>query len=89
VEYFSRFVTLRPGYVISTGTPGQTAWGWDGELGGKRAGDPKRPARLYLEAGDVVRCRIEKIGTLENPVELAATSRKEPRKGGKHADAGM
>jgi 2-keto-4-pentenoate hydratase/2-oxohepta-3-ene-1,7-dioic acid hydratase in catechol pathway len=76
IEYFSRFVTLRPGYVISTGTPGQTAWGWDGELGGKRASDPGRPQRLYLEPGDVVRCRIEKIGTLENPVALAPPPRR-------------
>ncbi len=69
VAYFSKFVTLRPGFVISTGTPGRTGWGWDGDLGGKRAGDLKdRPARPYLAHGDVVRCEIEKIGTLENPV---------------------
>ena len=36
VEFFSTFVTLRPGVVIATGTPGGTAWGTDPELGGKK-----------------------------------------------------
>jgi len=76
VAFFSRFVTLQPGYLISSGSPGRTAWGWDAELGGKRAGDAKgRPKRLYLEPGDTVRCEIEKIGVLENPVAAAAKRR--------------
>jgi 2-keto-4-pentenoate hydratase/2-oxohepta-3-ene-1,7-dioic acid hydratase in catechol pathway len=71
VAFFSKFVTLRPGYLISSGTPGRTAWGWDAELGGKRAGDRNgRPKHLYLRPGDVVRCEIEKIGILENPIIL-------------------
>jgi len=83
IAYFSKFVTLHPGYVISTGTPGRTAWGWDADLGGKRAGETTdRPKRLYLDDGDVVRCEIEQIGVLENPVRKGgprASSRVRPR----------
>ena len=55
VSYLSRTMTLEPGDVISTGTPGG--------VGVFR--DP--PVRL--RAGDVVRLEIEKIGVLENRVE--------------------
>lgn len=70
VEFFSKFVTLRPGFVISSGTPGRTAWGWDPEVGGKRT--QHRPEPLYLGPGDVVRVEIEKIGALENPIATAS-----------------
>lgn len=72
VEFFSTFVTLRPGVVISTGTPGGTAWGTDAELGGKK---PMRkdvaPAGGYLQPGDEVVCEIERIGRLKNRVVAA------------------
>ena len=72
VEFFSTFVTLRPGVVIATGTPGGTAWGTDPELGGKK---PMRKDVIaptgYLRAGDTVVCEIEKIGRLENRVAAA------------------
>lgn len=72
IAFFSTFITLRPGVVISTGTPGGTAWGTDPELGGKK---PMRrdviAPRGYLEAGDVVTCEIENIGRLTNPVVAA------------------
>lgn len=72
VEFFSTFITLRAGVVISTGTPGGTAWGTDPELGGKK---PMRrdviAPRGYLNAGDVVVCEIEGIGRLENRVVSA------------------
>lgn len=72
VEFFSTFVTLRPGVVISTGTPGGTAWGTDTELGGRK---PMRkdvaPAGGYLQAGDEVVCEIEGIGRLRNRVAAA------------------
>ena len=72
VEFFSTFVTLRPGVVISTGTPGGTAWGTDAELGGKK---PMRKDGIaaggYLRAGDVVVCEIEGIGRLRNRVRAA------------------
>jgi 2-keto-4-pentenoate hydratase/2-oxohepta-3-ene-1,7-dioic acid hydratase in catechol pathway len=80
VCFFSRFVTLRPGYVISTGTPGRTGWGWDGELGGKRAHETNgRPKNPYLQPGDMVRCEIEKIGILENPVAMAEKEKPKAR----------
>lgn len=72
VEFFSTFVTLRPGVVISTGTPGGTAWGTDAELGGKK---PMRKdvaaAGGYLQAGDEVVCEIERVGRLRNRVKAA------------------
>ncbi|MBM3357416.1 MAG: fumarylacetoacetate hydrolase family protein [Betaproteobacteria bacterium] len=72
VEFFSTFITLRPGVVISTGTPGGTAWGTDPELGGKK---PMRrdvvAPRGYLQAGDEVVCEIEGIGRLRNRVVAA------------------
>lgn len=53
VEFCSARVTLKPGDVISTGTP----FG----VGGFR--------KIFLKAGDVVRIEIAGIGVLENPVE--------------------
>ncbi len=73
IEFFSTFVTLQPGVVISTGTPGGTAWGTDPELGGKK---PMRKdvvtAKGYLQPGDEVACEIEGVGKLVNRV-VAAT----------------
>ncbi|ESP86998.1 fumarylacetoacetate hydrolase family protein [Candidatus Halobonum tyrrellensis] len=54
VEYISGFTTLRPGDVISTGTPGGVGVFSD-------------PPEL-LEPGDEVEIEIEGIGTLSNPV---------------------
>jgi len=69
IEFFSTFVTLQPGVVISTGTPGGTAWGSDAELGGKK---PMRrdvvSAGGYLQPGDEVVCEIEGVGRLVNRV---------------------
>jgi len=52
IEYLSARVTLRPGDVISTGTP----FG----VGGFR--------NIFLKAGDVLKVEIEGIGRIENPV---------------------
>jgi len=54
VEYISEDITLMPGDVIATGTPAGV-------------GIFRDPPRL-LAPGDVVRCRIENIGELENRV---------------------
>jgi 2-keto-4-pentenoate hydratase/2-oxohepta-3-ene-1,7-dioic acid hydratase in catechol pathway len=69
VEFFSTFLTLEPGVVISTGTPGGTAWGTDAELGGRKPmrRDVTAPAG-YLQPGDEVVCEIELIGQLRNRV---------------------
>jgi 2-keto-4-pentenoate hydratase/2-oxohepta-3-ene-1,7-dioic acid hydratase in catechol pathway len=72
IAFFSTFVTLRPGVVIATGTPGGTAWGTDPELGGKK---PMRKdvvaPRGYMQPGDSVACEIEGIGRLENRIVAA------------------
>jgi acylpyruvate hydrolase len=56
--HLSAVMTLEPGDVIATGTPG----------GVGAARNPKR----FLKPGDVVRVEIERLGTLENPVEAEA-----------------
>ncbi|MFQ5915049.1 MAG: fumarylacetoacetate hydrolase family protein [Nitrospinota bacterium] len=69
VAYYSTFLTLQPGMLIASGTPGGPALGSDTELGA----DPyeRKDGVLrgrYLQAGDIIRCEVEKIGVLENPV---------------------
>jgi 2-keto-4-pentenoate hydratase/2-oxohepta-3-ene-1,7-dioic acid hydratase in catechol pathway len=54
VAFASRTITLEPGDVIATGTP----------AGVGHYQDPPR----YLVGGDVMRCEIEGIGAIENPV---------------------
>jgi acylpyruvate hydrolase len=54
VAFASRTITLEPGDVIATGTP----------AGVGHYQDPPR----YLVGGDVMRCEIDGIGVLENPV---------------------
>jgi 2-keto-4-pentenoate hydratase/2-oxohepta-3-ene-1,7-dioic acid hydratase in catechol pathway len=54
IAYVSRFTTLKPGDVISTGTPVGTGMGFD---------PPK-----WLKAGDVVEITVPEIGTLKNTV---------------------
>ena len=55
IEYVSQGMTLKPGDVISTGTP---------EGVGAFTGGP------YLKNGDVLEGTVEKIGTLRNPVRI-------------------
>ncbi len=53
IEYASAGMTLKPGDVISTGTPlGVSLWG----------------AQRFLADGDVVEAEVEGIGVLRNPV---------------------
>jgi len=54
IEYLSRVFTLEPGDVVATGTP-------------PGVGFVRTPPR-YLRRGDLVRCTVERVGTLENPV---------------------
>lgn len=53
VEYISAGITLKPGDIISTGTPGGVA----AFTGGR-----------YLKDGDLVEASIDRIGSLRNPV---------------------
>jgi 2-keto-4-pentenoate hydratase/2-oxohepta-3-ene-1,7-dioic acid hydratase in catechol pathway len=54
IEYFSKGVTLVPGDLIATGTPGGV-------------GDERKPP-WYLQEGDVVEVTVDGVGTLRNPV---------------------
>ena len=52
--YASNILTLRPGDVISTGSPAGVGF--------------TRNPPIFMKAGDVAECTIEKVGTLTNPV---------------------
>lgn len=54
VEYLSKVMTLEPGDIIATGTSSGVG--------------VKMKPRGYMEAGDIVKIEIEKIGSLSNPV---------------------
>ena len=59
VELISATITLDPGDVIATGTPAGVG--------------VFRDPPVYLEPGDRVRCEIEGIGSVENPIVDGAT----------------
>ncbi|HYM63904.1 MAG TPA: fumarylacetoacetate hydrolase family protein [Gaiellaceae bacterium] len=54
VEYVSRYLTLLPGSVLATGTPGGTGWSQDPDLGGTQVTPAGSEPGRYLEAGDIV-----------------------------------
>lgn len=54
IAFLSQAITLEPGDVIATGTPGGV-------------GTSRKP-QVFLKAGDVVAVEVEGIGILENPV---------------------
>jgi len=62
VAHVSRFATLEPGDLITTGTP-------------RGVGCFRQPP-IYLAPGDVVRCSIDGIGELVNPTRVTPTSLK-------------
>jgi 2-keto-4-pentenoate hydratase/2-oxohepta-3-ene-1,7-dioic acid hydratase in catechol pathway len=51
IEYLSQAMTLEPGDIIFTGTPGGIGWA--------------RKPQVFLSPGDVCRCEIEGIGYIE------------------------
>ena len=55
VSYVSRFMTLYPGDLITTGTPPGVGMG-------------VKPNPVYLKAGDVMRLGIEKLGEQQQTV---------------------
>ena len=55
IHELSRGMTLRAGTIIATGTPSGVGMGME--------------PPVWLNAGDVVRCEIDGIGVLENPVK--------------------
>jgi 2-keto-4-pentenoate hydratase/2-oxohepta-3-ene-1,7-dioic acid hydratase in catechol pathway len=54
IAFISRSITLEPGDLIATGTPSGVG--------------VFRDPPVFLEPGDRVRCEVEGIGTVENPV---------------------
>jgi 2-keto-4-pentenoate hydratase/2-oxohepta-3-ene-1,7-dioic acid hydratase in catechol pathway len=54
ISFISQQITLRPGDLIITGTPSGVG--------------VFRDPPIYLEPGDRVRCEVEGIGTVENPI---------------------
>ncbi len=54
IEYISRQITLEPGDIIATGTPAGVG--------------VFRDPPVFLEPGDRVRCQVDGIGTVDNPV---------------------
>ena len=58
VSILSEVMTLEPGDLIATGTPGGVGY-------------PRKPP-IFLKKGDRIAVEIDKIGTLENPVENEA-----------------
>ena len=65
IAYLSVLLTLRPGTVIATGTPGGTGWGTDPELGGTSVTPAGCAPGRYLRPGDHVVSEIEGVGRLE------------------------
>jgi 2-keto-4-pentenoate hydratase/2-oxohepta-3-ene-1,7-dioic acid hydratase in catechol pathway len=57
LQYASNILTLRPGDVISTGSPAGVGF--------------TRNPPVFMKPGDVAACTIERIGTLTNPVAAA------------------
>ncbi len=55
VSYISRFLTLEPGDIITTGTP-------------PGVGAGKKPQPVFLKAGDTVRLGIDKLGEQQQEV---------------------
>ena len=54
IEFISRQITLEPGDIIATGTPAGVG--------------VFRDPPVFLEPGDRVRCEVDGIGTVENPI---------------------
>ena len=55
INDLSRGMTLKPGDIISTGTPAGVAMGMN--------------PQVYLKHGDIVECKVEGIGVLKNIVD--------------------
>ena len=55
IEFLSRYITLEPGDMITTGTPEGVGWG--------------RKPKLFLKNGDTLETEIGGIGVLVNPIK--------------------
>ena len=61
ISFVSRMLTLVPGTVIATGTPGGTGWGNDPELGGTGRVPDGVATPSYLRPGQVVEGRFGEL----------------------------
>lgn len=75
IAYLSTLLTLQPGTVILTGTPGGTGWGMDRSLGGTGRTPPGCAPARYLAPGDTVWGHIERVGDLRFEVVAAEKGR--------------
>ena len=57
IEYYSQFYRFLPGDIITTGSPAGVGYG--------------RKPQLFMKAGDTISVKVERIGTLSNPVAAA------------------
>jgi 2-keto-4-pentenoate hydratase/2-oxohepta-3-ene-1,7-dioic acid hydratase in catechol pathway len=73
VSWLSRLMTLLPGALIATGTPGGTGWSVDRELGGTGVVPPGCVPARYLTAGDRVLSRVAGVGEMTFQVEHRST----------------
>jgi 2-keto-4-pentenoate hydratase/2-oxohepta-3-ene-1,7-dioic acid hydratase in catechol pathway len=71
VAYLSNLLTLQPGTIIATGTPGGTGWGTDAELGGTSVTPAGCEPGRYLSDGDTVTSAIEGVGELSFAVRAS------------------
>jgi 2-keto-4-pentenoate hydratase/2-oxohepta-3-ene-1,7-dioic acid hydratase in catechol pathway len=55
IEYYSRFYLLRPGDVITTGSPSGVGFG--------------RNPKVFMKPGDIIEVEVKQIGILRNPIE--------------------
>lgn len=55
IAYMSRFVTLEPGDILTTGTP-------------PGVGEGQKPDKIFLKPGDVMRLGVEKLGEQQQTV---------------------
>ena len=58
-------MTLKPGDIITTGTPPGSGFSPRGASG---KADKGRKGNVFLEPGDVVKCEIESIGAIINKI---------------------
>ena len=65
IEYLSSAMTLKPGDIITTGTPPGSGFSPRGASG---KADKERKGNVFLEPGDLVKCEIESIGTIINKI---------------------
>jgi 2-keto-4-pentenoate hydratase/2-oxohepta-3-ene-1,7-dioic acid hydratase in catechol pathway len=71
IAYLSRLITLRPGAVIATGTPGGTGWSADTALGGTGIVPPGCVPARYLAVGDQVTSTVTGVATLSFTIQHA------------------